>query len=149
MIWPELLYKLTARDLGSPWAQLYYKRLSSTPALVTSQNLTFVPSTSMIFLLLNVMLTSVPGAAQTTVRMRLNHGTPEVTTENLIQICGSEPNTLAPIRGIHEWQGRVFIMPTWPLSCDVTWDAAAANNQSSVSVSGVLIPVGTLIRASP
>lgn len=140
----ELLYRLTARDLGNPWAGLYYRKVDLTDATTLTPTLTVdtVP-TGRVLILTNAAYHGVGGGAQTVTQIALKYGTPAITPAiNMVTI--DQEQQAAAVTMFRNWQGEIWLPPTFPIVVQGVFSAFAIANTLRVSLTGFLIPLGTL-----
>lgn len=145
MIWPDLLYTLSVKDiLGAPVVRRFTS-LSSVAAADVQVDVTIYTHTDpdTVAIIQNAFVETTPGAAQTTLAAYIN--LVESTTIATL-LAGKDDNPVAaaryclarPVNGIVFAGGTVIARGRF--------SAAAAANTVEGHISGIIIPRGNLQR---
>lgn len=139
---PELLYRLTTRDTGQPWARVVFPRAANTAALAV-MNTAVRNELDRVLVVTNLWGSGTPGAAQTLTLLTFQVVDGSATFSRNVS---TERFTLAAATaGFLNWQGELMLPPGWFLRLDAVFSAGAAANALQLDAAGCAIPQGTIL----
>lgn len=143
-VFPELLYQLSGRDQQVTWLDPVIVRVATSTA-AAQVNATFTVNTGRAFVLTSAIAAAVPGAAQNITDLSLVLQEPTGTTN--VGLTGVE---VTPAAGLAfqrlNFSGEVVLPPGWKVIAVGTYSAGVAANQTILTLTGILMPVGNIQR---
>lgn len=144
MFFPETLYLLSDRDQQVTWLDpIQFRLTTSAASAVVSSTLTIPQGRAAVITALTV--TCSPGAAQNVnqivvaVLLRgIDFNQPNIKET----YTPGAANAIIPL----DWQGEIVVLPGDVIRALAVFNAGVAVNNTTLSVFGILIPVGNLQR---
>ena len=143
MFIPPLLYGLTDRDLGAPYARLYAppQATGSVAAVEVSAQVQVQTDRPVVLRTLAALI--LPGAAQSLTEARMEFGLSTLDAHTILFMVPAT-GTPAAVRMAFNWQGEIIIPPGVFIRCRATFSGGAAVNLVTFQAVGATIPLGTL-----
>jgi hypothetical protein len=144
VLFPESLFKLSARDQQVTWLDPVILLFTTTLAAVTVNSTFDVPDGRCLILFSGHCL-AIPGAAQSVTRTRIVIRNP---SQNYIDLDSANinPPLAANAWGNAKFHGQLMMPDGWQLRAEAEFSAGAAANRVDLSVVGLLIPIGNIQR---
>ena len=149
-LFPEQLYRLSARDQQVTWLDPFYQRATQAAAAL---NLSLVwgpvPEGRVLFLQ-SLLVRCIPGAGARLTGGWVGVQVPGASVVAYLlagltpEIADPVPPGTGPVRFI-AWSGSILVPPRWQFEASVDFGAVAASVIEGTAV-GVLVPIGNVQR---
>lgn len=143
MFLPESLYLLSDRDRQVSWLEPVLYRAEATIAAV-SVGLNYTVPDGRALILQNAFVYSGGGGAQTTTELEIALQFPAggVGSYTYLDARSGITTQLAQLR----WTGSVLVPEKWQVAHAGTFSAGAVGNLLVIGVTGILVPIGNILR---
>jgi len=143
MLVPDWLYKFTsATHQGSQPIEVVHADGTAGAASVSVNALVYTVPGDFILLLTNACGLSSPGGAQVTTNRQWYTASPDGTQAYVIARDDTDGGAGAQVA--LNWQGEVWIPPTWQVRYSGAFSAGVSDNTQDAWLHGVLIPRGSI-----
>jgi len=143
MFFPEFLYRLSARDEKVTWLDPRNERIVVILANAQVNADVSVPD-SQVLILMAAQVTGLPGLAQNVASNLLQIIPPGQA--NSMELKRQSAALAANVISDLDWQGEIIVPPDWTVRAAVAYNAGAVNNETRLSLFGILIPVANIQR---
>lgn len=148
MRFPEKLYQLTQSDLAGTLVIPYFNRVvtanGAAVGFFSTDTLAGIGDKFLVLTSLNGELNS--GAAQTVVRGALRVNSPATDATQIRVTVAGEFTVAAPTNFYVNWSGELWLPPGWQVTLQGEFNAFVAANTATLSVTGLLVPRGSIQR---
>lgn len=144
MFFPEYLYQLGGRDQKITWLDptLFFQQLGLAG---TSVSIVFRVPFERVLVLQHAWAEFIPGAAQTANIKRLEVIPPTGTAPAMRLAIDRVTGGAAAPQNL-SWTGSIIVPAQWGVWVDSTFNAGANVNTVTLSLLGVLLPIGNVQR---
>jgi len=143
---PDLLYRLTQRDVGQDWAR-FYSRFVTAAGLVVGPTVDLATPGDAVVLITQLVIQNIPGAGITYLRSDAVWRPSNVAAGLAHRIVAhhAEVGLAAGVRASLNLQSPCWIPPASIITLTGNFTGAAAVNTIEGHVMGFTLPLGTLL----